>query len=142
MERKTNGIEWIDCDGLVLGILIRADYKPEKTEFITPDSYKQQAGFIVYGAGKEIVPHLHHEMERNLKGTSEVLFVREGGGWVDFYREDKSFFVSHELNKGDVLILCRGGHGFRMREDTIFLEIKQGPYIGVQEKERFARVGA
>ena len=29
-----------------------------------------------------------------------------------------------------------GGHGFKMLDDTMFLEIKQGPYTVVDEKER------
>jgi hypothetical protein len=35
------------------------------------------------------------------------------------------------------MIMVGGGHGFRMTEDTVLLEVKQGPYPGVQEKERF-----
>jgi len=31
--------------------------------------------------------------------------------------------------------LVGGGHGFRMQEDTVLLEIKQGPYLGLGEKE-------
>jgi hypothetical protein len=30
-----------------------------------------------------------------------------------------------------------GGHGFRIKEDTVLLEIKQGPYLGVDDKELF-----
>ena len=30
-----------------------------------------------------------------------------------------------------------GGHGFCMLEDTVLLEIKQGPYTGLEEKEHF-----
>jgi hypothetical protein len=30
-----------------------------------------------------------------------------------------------------------GGHGFRMLEDTVLLEVKQGPYGGQAEKSRF-----
>lgn len=131
------GIEWIGHDEQVLALIIPADYEPASTEFITPDSYKQQVGFIVYPTDGEIAPHIHHEMKRNLLGTSEVLFVRCGHCWVDFYLQDKSPLCSRELKTGDVLILVSGGHGFRMIEDTTFLEIKQGPYIGVQEKERF-----
>jgi hypothetical protein len=41
------------------------------------------------------------------------------------------------LAEGDVMVLVAGGHEFRMREDTVLLEIKQGPYPGVAEKERF-----
>jgi len=30
-----------------------------------------------------------------------------------------------------------GKLGFRLVEDTVLLEVKQGPYSGVQEKDRF-----
>lgn len=130
-------IEWIRNSEEVLGIIIPGDYDPQQSEFITPDSYKQQIGFIVYPQDGVIVPHIHHEMERNLHGTSEVLLVRHGHCWVDFYLQDKSFYCSRELKTGDILALISGGHGFRMIEHTVFLEVKQGPYIGTQEKERF-----
>jgi hypothetical protein len=42
-----------------------------------------------------------------------------------------------ELNVGEVMLVIGGGHGFRMLEYTILLEIKQGPYTGEIEKERF-----
>ena len=35
------------------------------------------------------------------------------------------------------MLMVGGGHGFRIVEDTVFLEIKQGPYQGQEEKERF-----
>jgi hypothetical protein len=41
------------------------------------------------------------------------------------------------VREGDVLLLVKGGHGFRMLEETVFVEIKQGPYTGLDEKERF-----
>ena len=132
-------IERITHDEQVLAIIVPADHGPADSQFITPDDYKQQVGFIVYPADGEIVPHLHHELERNLHGTSEVLLVKSGRCEVDFYLDDKSFYCSRELRPGDVLILVSGGHGFRMIEDTVFLEVKQGPYIGPQEKERFSR---
>jgi len=30
-----------------------------------------------------------------------------------------------------------GGHGFQIKEDTVLLEIKQGPYLGADDKELF-----
>ena len=132
-----NEIEWIKKDDLVLGLIIPAAYEPNRSQFITPDSYKQQIGFIVYPQKGKIIPHFHHEQERNILGMSEVLLVRRGHCWVDFYWKDKSLLCSRELKTGDVLVLVSGGHGFRMIEDTVFLEIKQGPYVGEQEKERF-----
>jgi len=35
------------------------------------------------------------------------------------------------------MLMVTGGHGFRMLENTVFLEVKQGPYTGLEEKERF-----
>lgn len=130
-------IEWIKNGEETLAIIIPGEYAPQKTEFITPDTYKQQAGFVVYPKSGEIIPHIHFEMPRNIQGTSEVLFVRKGRCHVDFYLQNKKFFCSRKIKKDDTLILVGGGHGFRMIEDTVFMEIKQGPYIGEKEKERF-----
>lgn len=132
-----SAIEWIRHGEQALGIIIPGDYKPVSSEFITPDTYKQQVGFIVYPKDGAITPHLHKEVHRNLRGMSEVLFVRSGHCWVDFYLDDKTLHGSRELKAGDVLVLISGGHGFRMIEDTTFLEVKQGPYVGSHEKERF-----
>jgi hypothetical protein len=130
-------IEWIKDDEEVLAIIIPVDYKPDKTDFLTPLDYKQQLGFIVYQGGQAIVPHCHIPMNRSLVGTSEVLFIRSGKVEVDLYTKDKKLLVTRVLNQGDMILLVSGGHGFRMQKDTIMVEVKQGPYIGVEEKERF-----
>lgn len=131
--------ENIEINGHLLAIIIKGDHVPQKTEFLTPDTFKQQVGFIVYDKDKEIQPHIHHEMPRSLKGTSEVLILKKGKVRVDFYTQKKQYTESRELMPGDVLILVSGGHGFHFHEHSVFLEIKQGPYIGPQEKERFPR---
>ena len=131
-------IERIEHKEELLAVIIKGDYMPDKIEFITPDTFKQQVGFIAYVKDKEIDPHIHHEMPRSLKGTSEVLILKKGHVRVDFYSQKKEYTESRELLPGDVLILVSGGHGFHFYEDGVFLEIKQGPYIGPQEKERFS----
>jgi len=134
---ETLAVEWIKNGTQVLALIIPAEYEPSKSQFISPDTYKQQIGFIVYPEDGIIVPHIHRELPRNLQGTSEVLLVRSGRCWVDFYLSDKAFLCTRELKTGDLLALVEGGHGFRMIEKTVFLEVKQGPYIGEHEKERF-----
>ncbi|MFC1667216.1 hypothetical protein ACFL0P_05080 [Candidatus Omnitrophota bacterium] len=124
-------------NGELLAVIIKGDCMPVKTEFITPDTFKQQVGFIVYNKDENIKPHIHHEMSRSLKGTSEVLILKKGHVRVDFYSQKKEYTESYELFPGDILILVSGGHGFYFYEHSVFLEIKQGPYIGPQEKERF-----
>lgn len=63
--------------------------------------------------------------------------VKKGRCWADFYRDDNSLLCSREMGPGDVLVLVGGGHGFRMVEDTVLVEIKQGPYLGLDDKQRF-----
>ena len=130
-------IERIVWNDQPLAYIIRADFLPDETVFLTPSSFKQQVGFIVYPKGGEIPRHVHRPLERHLIGTSEVLVVREGRCEIDVYNDYRQLVATRELGVGDIVLLVGGGHGFRMLEDTVFLEIKQGPYIGLDEKERF-----
>lgn len=134
---KMSLVEEVAADGKVLCLIIRGDAQPERTTFLTPDTYNLQAGFIVYPAGGAVVPHRHHPVERRIQGTQEVLMVRRGHCLVDLYDESKTLVATRDLAQGDVILLVSGGHGFRMTQDTVLLEIKQGPYVGVEEKERF-----
>jgi hypothetical protein len=130
-------LEKIERNGRPLAYIIRASLMPEKTTFLTPDDFKQQVGFVVYPKGGEITRHVHLPLERHLVGTSEVLVVRKGRAEIDIYDDDKTLVATRELGDGDIMLMIAGGHGFRMLEDTVFLEVKQGPYTCVEEKERF-----
>jgi hypothetical protein len=76
-------------------------------------------------------------LERHLVGTSEVIVVRRGRCEIDIYDNDRTLIASRELRPGDIMLMTGGGHGFRMLEDTVLLEVKQGPYTGLDEKEHF-----
>ena len=130
-------IEEISYDGSPLALIIRAEVKPTKTTFVSPPEFKQQVGFIVYPAGGEIERHTHLPLERHLVGTSEVLVVQRGRCKIDIFNDNRELVTTRELRPGDVMLMVGGGHGFRMLEDTVFLEIKQGPYTGQNEKQRF-----
>ncbi len=130
-------VEQICDDGRPLACIVRAGPQPEATEFVTPDDWNQQVGFVVYPAGGAIPRHRHRPIERHIVGTAEVLVVRKGRCEVDLYNEHGSLIATRELRTGDVLILVAGGHGFRMLEDTVLLEVKQGPYTGLTEKDYF-----
>jgi hypothetical protein len=130
-------IEKIVWNGIELAYILRASLDPEQTTFFTPPEFNHQVGFVVYPAGGSIAPHTHRPIERHINGTSEVLVVRKGRCEVDLYTDQHVLAETCELRCGDVLLLVSGGHGFRMLEDTVLLEIKQGPYTGLEEKERF-----
>lgn len=130
-------VEHVRSNKVCLAIIVRGSFLPERTTFLTPNEYKQQVGFVVYPTGGEIQRHVHKPLARNLVGTSEVIVVRQGCCKVDFYNDDRVLVATRELSEGDIMLMVSGGHGFRMLEDTVLLEVKQGPYTGVDEKERF-----
>jgi uncharacterized protein with PhoU and TrkA domain len=130
-------IETIADGDETLAYIVRASNAPERTVFVTPDDCVQQVGFVVHGAGSEIQRHYHLPMERSIVGTPEVLVVRQGRCEMDVYDRGQNFITTRELRRGDVMVMLGGGHGFRMLEDTVLLEIKQGPYFGADEKRQF-----
>lgn len=121
----------------VLAYVIRTQLSPEQTVFLTPDDFNFQLGFVVYPAGGEVKRHLHKKLERHIVGTSELIMIKAGQCEIDIYNGDRQFVATRELGPGDIVLTVSGGHGFRMQEDSVLLEVKQGPYTGVDEKERF-----
>jgi len=128
----TEPITW---DGSVLAYVIRGQITQEKTVFPTPPDLELQVGFVVYPSGGVIATHRHISITRNIERTCEVIVVRKGRCEVDIYNDDRRLVATRELTTGDLVIIVTGGHGFRMLEDTILLEVKQGPYFGLEEKE-------
>jgi len=129
--------EKIVWEAEALAYVIRAQLSPEQTKFLTPDDFNFQLGFVVYPAGGEVQRHLHKKLERHIVGTAEVIMIKAGHCEIDIYNGDRQLVATRELGPGDIVLTVNGGHGFRMQEDTVLLEVKQGPYTGVDEKERF-----
>jgi hypothetical protein len=130
-------VENIVANGTSLACIIRGEIDPKSTTFITPSEFEQQVGFIVYPAGGQVRRHFHRPVERHLTRTGEVVLVRRGRCVIDIYDNDQNLVASRELKAGDVAIMVAGGHGYRMLEETVLLEVKQGPYTGVEERELF-----
>jgi len=130
-------VERITYRDRVLACVIRADAEPNQTTFLTPPDYQMQLGFVVYPGSGAVPRHLHRPVERHVVGTPEVLLVRKGHCLMDTYDDDEQLVSTTELHQGDVIMLVAGGHGFRMVEDTVFLEVKQGPFNGPSDKRQF-----
>ena len=116
-------LEIITWNSTPLAYIIRGDKLPDQTTFLTPPEFNQR--------------HVHRALERHLVGTSEVLVLQKGRCVMDIYNDQRELVATRELRTGDIMLMVGGGHGFRMLEDTVFLEVKQGPYTGVDEKQRF-----
>ena len=132
-------IEEVRAGSTIVAYVIKAHATADATHFITPDEAALQVGFVVYPAGGEVAPHVHLPVVREVVGTSEFLLVRSGRCVVDMYDDERQLVATRELGPGDAVVSLHGGHAFRMSEDTVLLELKQGPFMGGTEKVRFAR---
>lgn len=130
-------IERILHNNIELALIVRSSFKGENIKFFTPDSYSQQLGYMNRPSGYVIKPHIHLSVSREVHFTKEVLFIKSGKVRVDFYTDDKDYIESKLLESGDVVLLAFGGHGFEIIENCEMLEVKQGPYAGVNDKDRF-----
>src|ERR1035437_468229 len=133
-------IEHVKLNEIILGIIIRANFKKEGIAFFTPDDFSQQLGYMNRPEGYIIPPHVHNVIERKVDLTQEVLFIKSGKVRVDFYDETRQYLESRILEQGDVVLLAHGGHGFQMLEPSEMIEVKQGPFCGEMDKVRFEQV--
>lgn len=124
----------------LLAIIIRQDHDKEGIQFLTPGDFSQQLAYMHHPAGHVIAPHFHNRVVRTIHYTQEVLVIKKGKLRVDFYNENKVHTKSTILSDGDIILLCSGGHGFEVLEEVSMVEIKQGPYVGENDKVRFEPV--
>lgn len=125
-----------------IAIIIRDSFHKKGIEFVTPGEFSQQLAYMSHEKGHTIVPHFHNRIQRDIHYTQEVLVIKQGKLRADFYDEACNYLESTVLEAGDIILLSSGGHGFEVLEDLVMVEIKQGPYLGENDKTRFDGVKA
>ncbi len=121
----------------LLALILRTEFESDGIEFFTPSHFSQQLGYMNRPKGFTISPHLHNVVNRDVELTQEVLFIKSGSVKMDIYDSDKKLIQTCVLNKGDVVLLASGGHGFTMLEKSEIIEVKTGPHLGEKDKTRF-----
>jgi mannose-6-phosphate isomerase-like protein (cupin superfamily) len=125
-------------DGLEpIALIIRAEYDEPGIHFFTPPNFSQQLAIMHHPGGKKLEAHVHNCVTRQVLYTQEVLFIRKGRVQVNLYSSQRKRLCSPVLRAGDLVLLCGGGHSFEMLEETVMVEVKQGPYAGENDKTRF-----
>ena len=135
-------IEKITNQEQLLAIIISHRFNESGIHFFTPDELSQQLAYMHHPTGKVIQPHVHNPVIREVTYTQEVLFIKSGKLRVDFYNDQQEYLDSRILEAGDVILLVTGGHGFEVLEEIEMIEVKQGPYVGEQDKTRFVGITA
>lgn len=122
----------------LLAIIIKKESNPKKNgaNFITDKNSPLQLGFINYPKNHIIKPHFHPKRKKIIYTCPEVLIVKEGTMLVFFYsKNNKKVSVKKKLQKGDIILLLKGGHSFKVLKKINLIEIKQGPYSANKDKK-------
>ena len=127
-------------DGVLIAAGGCASDIEEGLHFFGDGSEMLQWGTMLYEKGKILQPHIHKEVNRQVKHiTQEFRYIIEGCLEVTLYTQKEEIVETRVLNAGDFICTYNGGHGFKVLSDsTKFIEVKHGPFIGVEEdKEKF-----
>ncbi len=135
-------IKHITHHGQLLALIVSQQFSKPGIHFFTPDEFSQQLAYMQHPVGKVILPHVHQAVPREVQYTQEVLFLKRGKLRADFYNQQQQYLESHLLSAGDVILLITGGHGFEVLEEIEMIEVKQGPYVGEQDKTRFVGIAS
>ena len=127
----------IEHNGIELGAIVRSTYHNNGIGFFSNNSDGLQLGYMNRPDNYVIAPHTHNKIRREVFFTEEILFIRSGMVRVDFYDDNQQYIESQIARSGDIVILKAGGHGFKIIERADIFEVKQGPYLGAQDKVRF-----
>lgn len=135
-------IETITYHNQLLALIVSHRFNLPGIHFFTPNELSQQLAYMRHPVGKVIQPHIHNPVPREVEYTQEVLFIKKGKLRVDFYNNQQQYLESHILEAGDAILLVTGGHGFEVLDEVEMIEVKQGPYVGEQDKTRFTGIAA
>ena len=123
-----------------IGMIIKAAYHGEGISFLSDNDAYLQLGYMNHPTDYVIVPHIHNRVERKVYLTEEILFIRNGKVRVDFYDDTRRYLKSYFTYAGDIVVLKKGGHGFKFYENSEIFEVKQGPYLQENDKIRYEPV--
>ena len=125
-----------DSKNNLMAIVIPDDYSSSDITFLTDDNSFFQLAYMGHPKNHLILPHYHNRVERTIDYTTETLVIKKGIVQVSLY-ENKAIIHQFEAKKGDIVTLFSGGHSFLGIEDYEMVEIKQGPFMGPNDKTRF-----
>ena len=131
-------VENIEYEGRRLGFIIRGHLQDYGREFLSNDDDFLQLGYLHLKQDEWVDPHEHKPVQRLVHKTQKVVYVISGKLGIAFYKKKRKI-KEVTLNEQDLIVLLEGGFGFKsLIDNTKIIEIKQGPYLGLeQDKEKF-----
>lgn len=118
---------------VVLAFVLRKGSFSKGLNFYSDDLQPLQLATWKYEKGRVLKAHAHKKARRINFHVQELVFIKSGRLRADIYSEKYIKVRSVLLKAGDILVTLAGGHGYKVLEEgTEVLEVKNGPYIGLE----------
>lgn len=121
-----------DAGDLIAVVQTIADFR-NGVNFFTPADNLLQVGVLNHSKGHKIQAHEHFPKNTLVDHMEEVLIVLTGSMEVDLFWKN-NLLDTVLVNAGQIILLNKGGHGFRIIEETQIVEVKLGPYSQKNDK--------
>jgi len=114
------------------------DIKEGRQFFTAPEDFVQVGGFR-YGKGTDMRSRKHLRRPGPPdRITQECVICFKGSMEAWIYNDINDLVDKITIKTGDFIILLSGGHGFIVKEDdTVLLEVKNGPFTSVEDNKEF-----
>ncbi len=132
-------VEYVEGDGRLLAIVVRADFDERGTVPLTDESLPLQMSVMVKEEGEGSPAHVHIPsvaVDQGGRYRHEMLHVVEGRVDVGVHTGDRALAERVVLGPGDTVLLFEG-HDTVFLERTWLIEIKEGPYPGPERDKRW-----
>ena len=102
-------------------IVVRSEYRSNHIDFINDENDLLQVGYMSHNKDHKIIPHDTKIMKGILMAPGLII---QGQIRTNFFDENSNHVCSVTLNKGDLILLLGGAHGFDVLEDLSMIEAK------------------
>ncbi len=118
-------------NSLICSHVTKEDAIRSRTDISSPEEILQVSVRLL-DAETHVRPHKHIPVKKTTIGTQEAWVVIDGQILARIYDTDDQLLKELSLKSGDLMVFFRGGHELLATEDTIFYELKTGPYYGYE----------
>ena len=130
-------MEIFDKENKLLAIVVKKNTSKKDKDFHTDHSSEFQLASFNLKKDEIIERHYHEKQERRIFSTNEVIVLQSGKMMLTIYDLNLEKIEDIFIESGDMVALFDGGHEIKILEDSIFIEVKQGPYFEQKDKKRF-----
>ena len=130
-------IKEIKSDNKLIAFIISKNYHEDGIRFVTDPEFPLQLAFIKNSKNSIVERHFHPTYNRVIKERMELIFIRKGKLYIEFFDDNKNFLEGCNVNSGDSVFFASGGHSIKYLETSEIIELRLGPYNENFDKELF-----